>query len=147
MKILSDEDTIWNELMQRLTALGAPYGCSFVSFPHRYRNRKIPDDQVPEICRNEGAVALITINYKDFASELVYLQALLDAGVSVIVLRQPNLGGADTPDVDYQVALVEPHLRYIVRRLEQTDEPLLFVMNKSGRRVRRVQGLMNRGSA
>lgn len=145
MKILSDEDTIWNELMQRLTALGAPYGCSFVSFPHRYRNRKIPDDQVPEICRNEDAVALITINYKDFASELVYLQALLDAGVSVIVLRQPN-PRTDIPDVNYQVALLEPHLRNIVRRLARTNEPLLFTMNKSGPRIQRLQELIDHRS-
>jgi hypothetical protein len=143
VKILSDEDTIWPELMQRLTALGAPYGCSFVSLPHRYRGRRVPDERMPEICRSEDAVALITINYKDFASELVYLQALLDAGVSVIVLRQPN-PRMDTPDVYYQVALIEPHLRYIVRRLTRTDEPLLFVMNKKGRRVRRVQDLMDR---
>ena len=145
MKILSDEDTIWYELMRRLTALGAPYGCSFVSFPYRYQGRKIPDEQVPGICRSEGATALITTNYKDFPSKVVYLQALLDAGVSVIVLRQPN-HRANTPDVDYQVALIEPHLRYIVRRLERTDEPLLFVMNKSGRRVQRVQDLMDRRS-
>lgn len=146
MKILSDEDTIWEELMRRLTVLGAPYGCSFVSFPHRYRGRRIPDEQVPGICQGEDAAALITINYKDFASELVYLQALLDAGVSVIVLRQPN-PRMDTPDVDYQVALIEPHLRFIVRQLERTTEPLLFVMNKRGRRVRRVQDLVDRGPA
>lgn len=146
MKILSDEDTIWYELMERLTALGVPYGCSFASFPHRYRGRRIPDEQVPEICRSEDAAALITINFKDFASELVYLQALLDSGVSVIVLRQPN-SRVVTPDVDYQVALIEPHLRYIVRRLERTDEPLLFVMNKSGRRVQRVHDLLDRRSA
>ena len=87
MKVLSDEDTIWYELMQRLTALGAPYGCSFVSLPHRYRGRKIPDERVPGICKSEGATALITINYKDFATHLVYYQALLNAGVSAIVLR------------------------------------------------------------
>lgn len=145
MKILSDEDTIWYELMQRLTALGASYGCSFVSFPQRYRQRRIPDEQVPGICCSEDASALITINYKDFASELVYLQALMDAGVSVIVLRQPN-PRMYTPDVNYQVALVEPHLRYIVGLLERTDEPLLFVMNRSGRRVQRVQDLLDRGS-
>jgi hypothetical protein len=98
VKILSDENTIWDELMQRLTALGAPYGCSFVSFPPRYRNRSIPDDDVPEICRQEDAAALMTMNYKDFASRVVYLQALLDAGVSVIVLRQPN-PRTDTPDL------------------------------------------------
>lgn len=131
--------------MGRLSALGSPYGCSFVPFPHRYRGRSIPDEEVPGICRREDAAALITINYKDFAAELVYLQALLNAGVSVIVLRQPN-PRVDTPDVNYQVALIEPYLRNIVRRLRQTDEPLLFVMNKSGPRIRRLQELIDRGS-
>ena len=145
MKVLSDEDTIWYELMERLTALGAPYGCSFVSFPPRYRDLKIPDEEVPEICRSEDAVALITINYKDFARHLVYYQALLDAGVSVIVLRQPN-PHTDIPDVNYQVALIEPYLRNIVRRLAQTDEPLLFTMNKSGPRIQRLQDLIDRFS-
>lgn len=64
MKILSDEDTIWPELHDRLNELGSPYGCDFVPFPHRYRNRSIPDTEVPEICRREGAAALLTINYK-----------------------------------------------------------------------------------
>lgn len=132
--------------MQRLTSLGAPYGCSFVSFPHGYRGRKIPDEEVPEICRNENAAALITINYKDFASKIVYLQALLDAGVSVIVLRQPN-PRTDIPDVNYQVALIAPYLRNIVRRLARTDEPLLFMMNKSGPRIERLQDLIDRRSA
>ncbi|MBA2714113.1 MAG: hypothetical protein H0U55_11260 [Rubrobacteraceae bacterium] len=106
--------------------LSSAYDCSFVSFPHRYRNRSIPDEDVPDICRREDAAALITINYKDFASKVVYLQALLDAGVSVIVLRQPN-PRTYTPDVDYQVALIEPHLQSIVRRLRRTNEPLLFI--------------------
>ena len=143
MKILSDEDTIWDELMQRLSVLGSACGCSFVSFPRCYRNHAIPDEQVPGICHREEATALITINYKDFGSELAYLQALLDAGVSVIVLRQPN-PRVDTPDVNYQVPLIEPYLRNIVRRLAQTEEPLLFVMNKSGPRIRRLQELMER---
>lgn len=145
MKILSDEDTIWDELMRRLTALGAPYGCSFVSFPHQYRGRKIRDEHVPGICRREGAAALITTNYKDFASKVVYLQALLDAGVSVIVLRQPN-PRTDNPDVHYQVALIAPYLRNIVRRLTRTEEPLLFVMNKGGPRIERLQDLLDRRS-
>lgn len=143
MKVLSDEDTIWDELMTKLSALGSAYGCSFVSFPHRYRNRSIPDEDVPDICRQEGAAALITINYKDFASKVVYLQALLDAGVSVIVLRQPN-PRTYTPDVNYQVALVEPYLRNIVRRLTRTKEPLLFVMNRSGPRIEPLRNLLDR---
>lgn len=87
----------------------------------------------------------MTINYKDFARHLVYYQALLNAGVSAIVLRQPNPRTA-VPDVDYQVALIAPRLRNIVRRLERTTEPLLFVVNKSGVRPNRLQDLIERFS-
>ena len=90
MKVLSDEDSIWPELMKRLTELGAEHGCEFVSFPPSYRGRKIPDERVPGICRREGAAALLSINVHDFAARLVYFQALLGAGVSAIVLRPPN---------------------------------------------------------
>jgi hypothetical protein len=143
MKILSDEDAIWDELMQRLSELGSEYECTFVSWPHRYRNRRIGDEEVPEICRCEGATALLTLNYKDFGRHQVYYQALLSAGVSLIVLRQPN-PITYTPDVDYQVELVRPHLRNIVRRLERADEPLSFVINKSGIRTNPLQDLIAR---
>ncbi len=145
MKILSDEDTIWEELMERLSELGSEYGCSFVSWPRPYRNRSIPDEEVPEICRREGATALLTLNYKEFARHLVYYQALMGAGVSLIVLRQPN-PNTYTPNVDYQVALVEPHLRNIVRRLERANEPLAFVINKSRVCTNRLQDLIARFS-
>jgi hypothetical protein len=66
----------------------------------------------------------------------------MSAGVSAIVLRQPN-PNTDIPDVDYQVALMQPRLRNIVRRLERTDEPLLFVINKSSVRTNRLQDLID----
>ena len=145
MKILSDEDTIWPELLERLNELGSAYGCRFDPFPRPYRDRGTPDEEVPEICHREGAVALLSANYKEFARHLVYYQALLSTGVSAIVLRQPNPDTVEA-DVDYQVALIEPHLHNIVRRLEQTDEPLLFVINKSGIRIKRLQELMDQFS-
>jgi hypothetical protein len=58
------------------------------------------------------------------------------------VLKQPN-PRMDDPDIDYQLALVEPHLQRIVRRLERTSEPLLFIINKSGLRIRRLQDLID----
>ena len=143
MKILSDEDIIWTELIDRLNELGAERGCSFVPFPRSQRNRSIPDEEVPEICRREGAVALLSTNYKEFGRHLLYYQALMSAGVSAIVLRQPN-PRTDTPDVDYQVSLIQPRLRNIVRRLELTDEPLLIVLNKSGARIQKLSELINR---
>lgn len=145
MKILSDEDIIWTELIDRLNVMGSEHRCSFVPFPSSHRGLAIPDEQVPEICRREGAAALLSTNYKEYARHLIYLQALLSAGVSAIVLRQPN-PHTDVPDVDYQVALIEPHLRNIVKRLERTDEPLLFVVNKSGIRTNRLQDLIDRHS-
>lgn len=133
-------------MIDRLNVLGSEYGCSFVSFPSFRRNLATPDEEVPEICRREQAAALLSTNYKEFARHLIYYQALLSAGVSAIVLRQPN-PRTDTPDVDYQVALIEPHLRKVVGRLERTDEPLLFVINKSGVRINRLQDLIDRFSA
>jgi len=143
MKILSDEDIIWTELIGRLNELGSEHGCSFIPFPRSQRNRGVPDEEVPEICRREGAVALLSTNYKEFGRHLLYYQALMSAGVSAIILRQPN-PRTDIPDVDYQVGLIEPRLRNIVRRLERTEEPLLFVLNKSGARIQRLDELINR---
>jgi hypothetical protein len=76
----------------------------------------------------------------------VYYQALLSAGVSAIVLRQPN-PRMNHPDIDYQLALVEPHLQRIVTRLQRTNEPLLFIINKGGLRIRRLQELIDQLSA
>jgi hypothetical protein len=146
VKILSDEDLIWTELTNRLDELGAQFGCSFVALPIAHRGIATPDDEVARICQREGAAALLTANYKDFAAKVVYYQALLSAGVSAIVLRQPN-PRMDDPDIDYQLALVEPHLQRIVTRLQRTDEPLLFIINKSGLRIRRLQELIDQLSA
>lgn len=142
MIILSDEDLVWSELTSRLNGLASQYGCSFVPLPLAYRDQSIPDDEVARICRQEGAAALLTANYTDFAAQIVYYQALLNTGVSAVVLRQPN-PKTDTPDVDYQIALIEPHLPNIVRRLRRTDEPLLFILNKSGLRTRSLQDLVD----
>jgi hypothetical protein len=99
VKILSDEDLIWTDLTNRLDELGSQYGCSFVALPIAHRGIGTPDDEVARICRREGAAALLTANYKDFAAKIVYYQALLSAGVSVVVLRQPN-PRMDDPDID-----------------------------------------------
>ncbi len=142
MKILSDEDTIWPELLDRLNELGSAYRCRFDPFPLPHRDCGTPDEEVPEICRREGAAALLTINYKEFGRHLIYYQALMSAGVSAVVLRQPN-PQTDVPDVEYQVALIRPRLRGIVSRLERTHEPLLFVVNKSSVRTRRLRELIS----
>lgn len=88
MIILLDEDLIWPDLTRGLNALGAPYGCSFVPLPPVHYGAD--DTEVARICSQRGAAALLTANYKDFAAKVVYFQALVEAGVSVKVPRQPN---------------------------------------------------------
>lgn len=144
MIILSDEDLIWPELTKRLNALGSPYGCRFVPLPPLHYGAD--DTEVARVCRRQGAAALLTANYKDFAAKLVYFQALVEAGVSVIVPRQPN-PETDVPDVGYQAALIGPHLESIIERLNSADEAFLFTINKSGLRVRRLQELIEEVSA
>jgi len=146
VKIVPDEDLIWTELTHHLDELGAQYRCRFVALPIAHRGIATPDDEVARICQREGAAALLTANYKEFAAKVVYYQALLSAGGSAIVLRQPNPRMVD-PDIDYQLALVEPHLQRIIRRLQRTNEPLLFIINKSGLRIRRLQELIDQFSA
>lgn len=145
MIILSDEDLIWPDLTERLNTLGAPHGCRFVPLPTVHYGAD-DDTEVARICSQQGAAALLTANYKDFAANVVYFQALVEAGVSVIVPRQPN-PRTDAPDVDYQAALIGPHLEGIVRRLKRTDEAMLFTINKSGVRHRRLQELVDELSA
>lgn len=140
MIILSDEDLIWPELNSRLTAIGSQYGCTFVPLPPIHYGAD--DAEVARICRQQGAAALLTTNYKDFGAKLVYFQALVEAGVSVIFPRQPNQK-TEVPDVDYQVDLIEPHLEGIIRRLRSTDEALLFTVNKSGVRRRPLRELID----
>lgn len=142
MRALADECTNWPELIDRLNNIGSRYGCTFAPFPERYRGRRIPDEEVPTICRNEGATVLLTKNYVDFGRHKLYFQALLNEGISAIVLKQPN-PKTTVADVDYQVALLEPRLRNIVRRLEQADEPLLFTVSESKSRPNRLQELID----
>lgn len=144
MIILSDEDLIWPDLTKRLNALGSPHECRFVPLPSVHYGAD--DTEVARICSQQGATALLTANYKDFAAKLVYFQAMVEAGVSVIVPRQPN-PETDTPDVGYQAALIGPHLEGIIKRLENADEALLFTINKSGMRARRLQELIEELSA
>jgi hypothetical protein len=143
MKVLTDECTNWYELIDRLNEIGVRYECTFAPFPNRYKRLGIPDEKVPRICRGEGATVLLTKNYVDFARHELYFQALLNEGISAIVLKQPN-PKTTVADVEYQVALLEPRLRNILRRLRQESEPLLCVVNESNCRIHRLQELIDK---
>lgn len=45
------------------------------------------DEDIPALCARERIDALITANYKDFGAKKMYYQALMEEGVSVIVIR------------------------------------------------------------
>ena len=85
MRIILDEQ-LDPTLADVLNVLQSRHGCTFVSL-RELAPPKTQDIEIPELCREHGAVALVTADVKDFGAKKVYFQALLEAGVSVITLR------------------------------------------------------------
>jgi predicted nuclease of predicted toxin-antitoxin system len=54
------------------------HGCTFVSL-RDLAPPKTPDIEIPNICRQNNAVALMTADIKDFGAKAVYFRALLEA--------------------------------------------------------------------
>jgi len=99
------------------------------------------DDDLPEVCRREGAVALLTNNKEDFGVEVALYRALIKAGVSAIVLRLPN-PQVEKPDLAFLTSRVVKHLRKIVRELENANESLSLTVRKDRVKVDSVQELL-----
>jgi hypothetical protein len=69
-----------------LNPLGAAKGDTF-SHILDFCPKGTLDDDIPAVCRDHGQGALISLNFRDFGARKVLYQALLTAGVSVIVVR------------------------------------------------------------
>lgn len=73
------------EVAHSLNAFRHRYGCVFRSLCRE--NPTLKDPEIPDYCRREGIDVLVTENVRDFASQSVVFQNLLNSGVSVIALR------------------------------------------------------------
>lgn len=85
MKIILDEQ-LDPRSADVLNVMESRHDCTFVSLQD-LAPPKTQDIEIPNICRQNSAVALVTADVKDFGAKTVHFRALLEAGVSVITLR------------------------------------------------------------
>lgn len=126
MRVILDEN-LWPELATALNAFEQRHHISFVHI-----NAIAPgaqDNDIPRICREHEASALVTANVRDFGARRIIFEALLDAGISVIVLR-PSRRATLTPEV--QGAMLFRHLRSIASTLQDTQGRLLLRLTEGG---------------
>lgn len=136
MRIILDEQ-LDPTLADVLNVLRNRHGCDFVSL-RDLAPPKTQDIEIPKICSESGAIALVTADVKDFGAKKVYFEALLEAGVSVVTLRPQKR----THVLESQTALLLEWSREVAGALRDAREPVLVRVNSSGVSPRSLQQLI-----
>jgi hypothetical protein len=126
VRVILDEN-LWPETATSLNAFESRFDLHF-----QHINQIAPgaqDEDIPEICREQGAMALVSANVRDFGARRVIFEALLASGISVIVPR-PSKRATLTPQV--QVSMLVRHIGRISTTLHQTQEPVLLRVTEGG---------------
>jgi Domain of unknown function (DUF5615) len=97
------------------------------------------DAEIPALCKEHSVDLLITANVVDFGARKALYAALIDAGVSVAVLRP----GRQRFDAEVQHAMLALHRATIVRRLEEAHSPILLRVSFSQVVVRTLDELIS----
>ena len=111
MRVLLDEN-LWPELATALNAFEERYHLRFTHINDVEPGAQ--DEDIPAICERLGATALVSANVRDFGARRVLFEALLEAGVSVIVPR-PSRRVTLTPEV--QMSMLMRHIKSIAATL------------------------------
>lgn len=137
MRFLLDEN------LDAVTAKAVDVVAQLTADEFRYIEEFTPagtqDDDIPAICRENGCHVLVTVNYKDFGAKKVYYQALLDEGVSVVVLRP---GKNYKMTVPHQISMLTLHYAQI-RKLLDSDEHCLVKVTLTTVVRRSLDDLLN----
>jgi hypothetical protein len=126
VRVILDEN-LWPELATALNAFEQRYHLSFLHINEVAPGAK--DEDIPAICREQGAAALVSANVRDFGARRVIFEALLEAGVSVIVPR-PSKRAVLTPEV--QMAMLMRHIKRIASTLRKGRGHLLLKLTEGG---------------
>ena len=126
MRIILDEN-LWPELAIALNAFEQRYHLTFVHINDIAPGAQ--DEDIPAICREEGAAALVSANVRDFGARRIIFEALLEAGISVIVPR-PSKRVTLTPEV--QMSMLMRHIQRIGAALRNSRSHLLLKLTEGG---------------
>jgi hypothetical protein len=125
LKVLLDEN-LWVDLPAALNVFLSRHDLDFDHINNISPGVQDPD--IPNLCYEHGFAALVTVNVKDFGARRFIFEALLEAGISVVVLR-PSKRVVLTPEV--QISMLLRHLKSLARFLKR-DECLLLNLTESG---------------
>ncbi len=126
MRIILDEN-LWPELAPALNAFEPRYHLTFLHINDLEPGAQ--DEDIPAICREQEAAALVSANVRDFGARRVIFEALLEAGVSVIVPR-PSKRATLTPEV--QMSMLIRHIQRVAGALRSDQGPLLLKLTEGG---------------
>lgn len=136
MKIILDEQPD-PKAAAVLNVMEERHGCAFVSL-RDLAPPKTQDIEIPDICRRNGAVALVTADVKDFGAKAMYFRALLEAGVSVVTLRPQKRASV----LEAQTGLLLSWSREVASALRNALSPVLIRVNSSGVSARGLEELV-----
>lgn len=97
------------------------------------------DPDIPPLCRRNKIEGLLTLNVRDFGARLFYYEALLAAGIHVVVERWKK---PTQPDIGNQVALFAMNYKSILHKLDESNGATLLVVTLSGVRQRDLADLV-----
>ena len=126
MRIILDEN-LWPELATALNAFEQRYHLTFIHINDIEPGAQ--DEDIPDICREHGATALVSANVRDFGARRIIFEALLEAGISVIVPR-PSKRVTLTPEV--QMSMLIRHIQRIATALRSSQSRLLLKLTEGG---------------
>jgi hypothetical protein len=126
VRIILDEN-LWPELAPALNAFEQRYHLTFLHINDIAPGAQ--DEEIPALCREQEATALVSANVRDFGARRVIFEALLEAGVSVIVPR-PSRRATLTPEV--QMSMLIRHIQRVAAALRSNRGPLLLKLTEGG---------------
>lgn len=97
------------------------------------------DPDIPALCRAEQFGTLITINVKDFGARKHIYEAVINAGINVLVLRRQK--GQATTNY-WQVALLARHYPKYRKLFDTATEATLGSLSDSGVRSLTLSEIM-----
>jgi hypothetical protein len=112
-----------------LDIIGASHDLSFRSL--RTEAAGLKDQDIPAYCEQEGIDALVSFNVRDWGAKDALYRALIEAGVSIVVLR-PQAKKSLT--VEQQLSMLSKHLKAIGNHLHQGGHVLLRLNESSCRK-------------
>ena len=122
MILLLDEqlDSPDMRVARALDIIGASHDLSFRSL--RTESPGLKDEDIPAYCEREGIDALVSFNVRDWGAKDALYRALIEAGMSVIVLRPQ---AKKSLSVEQQLSMLSKHLKVIGGHLHEGEHVLL----------------------